>query len=133
MVRQWPVAEETQHRSTHHRGDVGHCPGREWLSVVVHRLADSSVSESVGRSSPLPADGVVFDGLHSSAAELCVVHLAIDVLSARMASNDAVSMAEEKHHRQTATGRHGGNEHGQSYSSCEIDGTSRAHVDALSE
>ena len=48
-----------------------------------------------------------------------LVHLAIDVLSARMASNDAVSMAEEKHHRQTATGRHGGDEHSSYDSSSE--------------
>ena len=74
-------------------------------------LADSSVSESAGRSSPLPAGGVVHDEFHSLAAELCALHLAIDVLSARMASNDAVPMAEEKHHRQTTTGRHGGDEH----------------------
>ena len=90
------------------------------LVTVLHRLADSSVSESSRRSSPLPADGVVFDGLHSSAAELCVIHLAIDVLSARMASNDAVPMAEEKHHRQTATGRHGGIEHSSYNSSTEM-------------
>ena len=40
VVRQWPVAEETEDRSTHSRRDSADDPHREWLSVGVRRLTD---------------------------------------------------------------------------------------------
>ena len=97
------------------------------LVAILHRLVDSSMSESSERSPSLSADVLVLDELHSAADDLCVVHLAIVVLHGRMASDELVSLAEESH-RQASARSYNEDEPGQRHSSTKINSIDNAAI-----
>ena len=65
------------------------------LVAVLHRLTGSSMSECSRPSNSVSTDYLLLHKFHSSADEFRLVHLAVVVLSARMASNEAVSVDDE--------------------------------------